>query len=309
MKPEYIFICGVSRSGTTLLLKMLNRSPEVALCPESFFLGHQLPWDGVRHVIKRQAGDLSKDANVHKLAILLYEGDFNRDNQGYWRWLRRKTSPVTFLEKTLAVEDRTDREIFAIMMEMRGDWARKQSGNVNGDLILGEKTPSHIYYVPTLLEWFPNSRIIHMLRDPRGVFASELRRRKAEPLRFPYKQLHRTGPLFTIFILLQVTYTWLRAGELHFKYQQLYPDRYYLLRFEDLVTDPETRTRELCRFLEVDFREALLEQRVVSRGFSEGQAGIESRAADRWKDLNPRWINSWFLFWGNEYLERLGYSE
>lgn len=309
MKPEYIFISGVSRSGTTLVMKMLDKSSDIAICRENAYLGHQLPWEGMRYIIKRKVGDLSDDTNVYRLADLLYAGGFRRSGLGHWAWLRKKTKKEAFREKVLAAPDRSDRAIFAMIMEMKGDFVRQNNADTPDDLILGEKTPSHIYYVPTLLEWFPNSKIIHMFRDPRAIFASELRRRSASPLRFPYRQLHRTGPLFTLYILLQVTYAWLRASNLHFKYEKLYPDRYYLLRFEDLVTDPESSTRELCGFLEVDLQEAMLEQKVAVHGFREGQAGFDHRAADRWRDATPPWINSWFLFWGKKYLHALGYAE
>ncbi|UCG12821.1 MAG: sulfotransferase, partial [Deltaproteobacteria bacterium] len=161
---------------------------------------------------------------------------------------------------------------------------------------------------PTLLEWFPNSRVIHTFRDPRGIFASESRRRKKLPRTFPYKQLQQSGPLFTLYILLQVTYTWLRAVRQHFEYQTLYPGRYYLLKFEDVVTDPENSIKELCTYLGVDFQDAMLEQRVVSRGFRQGQAGFDQRAAERWKEINPPWVNTWFLFLGRKHLQKLGYA-
>jgi hypothetical protein len=238
----------------------------------------------------------------------LYMGDFNRGTLGYWGWLQKKINRDTLLNKILNSQDRSDRSVFAIMMEIRGEWAQQKKNKVEGDLILGEKTPSHIYYVPTILEWFPNSKIIHTFRDPRGIFASELRRRKAAPARWPYKQLHQTGPIFTIYVLLQVTYAWLRAAKLHYKYEKLYPDSYYLIRFEELVADPEQSTKRLCKFLDVDYQEAMLEQRVRSQGFKEGKTGFDGKAAYRWQDLNPSWVNSWFLFWGEKHLRTIGYK-
>jgi len=310
MKPDYIFISGVSRTGSTLLLKILNKSPGIAICRENYFLGHQIPWEGIRYTIKRKVSDLSDDANVYKLIEFLYDGDFKRSNQAYWWWLRKKTKRETLLQRVLAGPDRSDRMIFAIMMEIHGDWLQQKKANACDSPILGEKTPSHIYYVPTLLEWFPNSKIIHTFRDPRGIFASELRRRRKEHAsNFPYKQLHQTGPLFTLYILLQTTYVWLRAAKLHFKYEKLYPDRYCLLKFEDLVANPEQRIKQLCDFLEVDFQEAMLEQKVVSCGFRQGQAGFDKQAAERWKEVNPPWINAWFFFWGEKYLSALGYTD
>lgn len=308
MKPEYIFISGVSRTGSTLLLNMLNKSSEIALSPENFFLGHQLPWEGVRYVIRRKVGDLSEDANVYKMVDLLYKGDFSRGTLGYWGWMQKKIDRETFLKKILDSEDRSDRAVFAAMMEVRGEWAQQKKNKIEGDLILGEKTPSHIYYVPTIMEWYPNSKVIHTFRDPRGIFASELRRRKAAPLRWPYKQLHQTGPVFQIYVLLQVTYAWLRAARLHYRYEKLYPDRYYLIRFEELVANPERSAKRLCEFLGVDFQEVMLEQRVRSQGFNEGKTGFDGKAAYRWQEKNPPWVNSWFLLWGEKHLQSIGYK-
>ncbi len=42
--------------------------------------------------------------------------------------------------------------------------------------MLGEKTPTHYKYVPTLLEWYPEAKIIHTFRDPRAILVSQLKK-------------------------------------------------------------------------------------------------------------------------------------
>jgi hypothetical protein len=308
MKPDYVFISGVSRTGSTLLLKILNSNPDIAICRENYFLGHQIHREGIRYAIKRNVGDLADDANVRKLVDFLYDGKFKRCTQTYWRWLRTKTDRKVFLQKILAAPERNDRTIFVTMLEMHGDWLQQRKGLANSHPILGEKTPSHIYHVPTLLRWFPNSRVIHTFRDPRGIFASELRVRSKSPLFFPYKQLSCAGPILNWFVLLQVTFAWLRAAKLHFRYKRLYPDRYILSRFEDLVIAPRKSIEQLCDFLDVRFYDEMLEQKVVGRGFSQGQPGFDQAAAHRWKEMNPPWVNQWFLLWGRKTLIELDYE-
>jgi hypothetical protein len=39
----------------------------------------------------------------------------------------------------------------------------------------GEKSPGHEYHIPTLLDWYPDAKILFMVRDPRAVYASMLR--------------------------------------------------------------------------------------------------------------------------------------
>ncbi len=310
MRPDYIFISGVNRTGSTLLVRILNKSSEIAITNrENWFLGHQIPAEGIRHIIRRNIGDLSDEANVYKLVDFLYTAEFKRSNLGYWAWLRKCTDPDLFLRKILNAPERSERVVFALMMEIQGRWLQERKGLVCDSPVLGEKTPSHIYYVPTLLEWFPNSKVIHTFRDPRGVFASEFRRRDNHAVTFPYRQLNHLGPVFQMYILLQVTYMWLRAAKLHLEYQRDYPDRYYLYKFEESVCSPKRSLHKLCNFLGVEFQEQMLEQKVVSRGFKLGQSGFDKRAADRWKDLNPSWVNRWFQVVAGNKLRELGYVD
>jgi hypothetical protein len=302
LTTEYIFIVGVSRSGTSLMRHILNQSDSIAISRENHFLGHMIGSEGTRRKF-RQFGELSDDENVRKLVKYIYSGGLEKSSKlrglsSHWRWVIRRIKQEDFLQAVLA-SDRTERGLFTVLMQLFAD--RK------GKPIMGEKTPSHIRYVPTLLRWFPQAKVIHMIRDPRGVFVSELRRRYAESESAPYKQLKRVYPLFKAYILLQTMVTWLDSVKRYQQYRVLFPDKYYLMKFEDLVSDPETNIRSLCDFLGVDFQQEMLEQSVVSSGFQVGQAGFDAQAAVRWKKLIGRWSNAWLKFWLRRHLKAFGY--
>ena len=114
----------------------------------------------------RQFGDLSDDGNVRRLVDFIYSGGMDRLSRfrgmsSHWRWVIRRVKQEDFLQAVLS-SDRSERGLFTVLMKLFAD--RK------GKPIMGEKTPSHIRYVPTLLEWFPQAKIIHMISRPaRGI--------------------------------------------------------------------------------------------------------------------------------------------
>ena len=231
--PEAIFIVGVSRSGTTLARRILDRHSRIAIATENHYLGHLLPWEGARHYFRR-VGDLRDDAAVRRLVELLYSGELQRRSRlrelsPFWRWLAEKV-PRADIEKRLLASDRTERGVFAAFLRVYADR--------RGKAVMGEKTPAHLAYVETLLAWFPDARVVHCVRDPRAVYVSELRRRNEQAIGFPYRQLVRAPALLDAFVLLQVTQAWAAAVHRHRDLARRFPGRYRVLRFEDLVRSP-----------------------------------------------------------------------
>jgi hypothetical protein len=287
--PEAIFIVGVSRSGTTLMSRVLDSSSNIGIARENHYLGHLLAREGARYYFRR-AGDLKDDEAVRGLVELIWSGEFQRRSRlrevsPYWRWLTRTVDRTDF-ERRILASDRTERGLFEVIMRTHAD--------ANGKALMGEKTPAHLDYVETLLEWFPDGRVIHMLRDPRAIYVSELRRRKERPESVPYRQLIHAPPLFATFVLQQVTWVWARAIDRHRVLKRRFPDRYRAVRFEDLVREPRPTLETLFAFLGVPMDERVLQQKVVSKGAKVGAPGFDEEAAERWRDeVSPRaerWI-------------------
>ena len=279
-EAEAVFIVGVSRSGTTLTRRILDRHSRIGIATENHYLGHLLAWEGARFYFRR-LGDLRDDATVRRLVDLIYSAEFQRRSRlrelsPYWRWLTERV-PRADIEARLLASDRTERGIFEAFLRIYADR--------RGKAIMGEKTPAHLAYVETLLEWFPEARIVHCMRDPRAIYVSELRRRAEEPASVPYQQLVHAPAALAAFVLLQVTWAWAGAVHRHRTLSRRFPRRYRLLRFEDLVSDPETTLTDLCDFLGVGFEPRMLEQRVTSRGALVGETGFDADASHRWRGL------------------------
>ena len=188
--------------------------------------------------------------------------------------------PRADIEAYLLASDRTERGVFEAFLRIYADR--------RGKAIMGEKTPAHLAYVETLLEWFPEGRVVHCMRDPRAIYVSELRRRAEHAVAFPYRQLALVPALLERFVLLEVAWAWAAAVHRHRELRRRYPERYRLVRFEDLVAAPDDTLDGLCAFLGVDPEPRMLSRRSPRRGARVGAAGFDAGAADRWREPHRR---------------------
>lgn len=299
-EPEAIFVVGVPRSGTTLMRSILESHTRIAIAGESHYLGRLLRWRGARHDFRR-VGRLEDDVAVRRLVARIYSDGFQRgsrlrETSPAWRWLARSV-PREELEQRLLEGERSERGVFTAVLRVYADRRRKP--------IFGEKTPGHIRWAETLLAWYPTGRVVHMMRDPRAVYLSQFKRRNPEAL--PYRWLLRVPLLMRGFILLEAAWLWADAVSRHRVLSRRYRARYLMVRFEDLVREPETEVRRLCQFLGVELELAMLDQKVVSMGDRLGEAGFDAGAADRWRAsisaADARWLR---LLLGRR-IEEMGY--
>jgi hypothetical protein len=302
-EPEAIFVCGASRSGTTLLRKILETSDRIAIATENHFVGHLLPREGARFYFRR-LGDLVDDDTVRAIVELIYSGEYQRRSRWreispYWRWLVREV-PRAGLERRLLAAERTERGLMAAFMRTYADH--------RGRPVMGEKTPAHLAFADTLLRWFPNGRVVHMLRDPRAVFVSDSHRRRGKP-RPPYSWLMRVPLLFPAVMLFQTAFVWAGAARRHAGLQRRHPGRYMLVRFEDLVQAPDEVLPALFAFLGVAMPAGATDVRVVSRGFRVGEEGLDAGAATHWREhIHPFAERVLCLVLGRP-MRRLGYRD
>ncbi|HSH21805.1 MAG TPA: sulfotransferase, partial [Candidatus Caenarcaniphilales bacterium] len=124
-EPEAIFIVGVSRSGTTLLRRVMETSERVAIAMENHFLGHLVEREGARHYFRR-LGQLQDDATVRRIVELIYSGEFQRQSRfrelsPYWRWLIENIGREDF-ERRLLAGERTERGVMRELMRTYADF-------------------------------------------------------------------------------------------------------------------------------------------------------------------------------------------
>jgi hypothetical protein len=108
-------------------------------------------------------------------------------------------------------------------------------------------------------------------------------------------------------MLVETTLVWAEGARRARRYARQFPRQYRLVRFEDLVREPERIVAELAAYAGIEYDAAMLEQTVVSRGARLGEVGIDAAAADRWRGSLPGWIDRWFRVVFRRELVRHGY--
>ena len=101
--------------------------------------------------------------------------------------------------------------------------------------IICEKTPRHVYHVERMLAYFPDARIVLMLRDGRDVVASLAR---------------RCGEIACSIVRWE--------ADTHQTLRWRGNDRVMIVRYERLVTQPEATLAAVCGFLGVGYEPAML---------------------------------------------------
>ena len=159
-----------------------------------------------------------------------------------------------------------------------------QEAKIKGKIRAGDQTPSHVFYIDEIFLFYPASKIIHMVRDPRAVLYSQ---KKKWMSGMRYKQ-----PLFEIirtflnYHPVTMSLLWRKAVAVGLKSEKRYGNNDVLtLLFENLVSKPEFYIKKVCDFLDETFQPNMLDVSVELSATSslEGKKGISKDVASSWR--------------------------
>ncbi len=241
MKPP-VFIVGVPRSGTTLLAAMLSAHSHLSCGPETGFF---------RRLAAVNPDALCDAASWPRAAVNFIAG-IKHTGYGQYaekRLLEKYRLEPARIESFLAEKSPAVPHILAAVTE--------QYMHAAGKIRWIEKTPDHIQYLPILRRYFPESPVIHIVRDPRDVALSLTKvpwgaQSFFEALFF-WRRFEGAGSEF------------LAADE-----------RSYVLRYEDLLTTPRETLTDLCRFIDEEFEPQMLD--TSATGKSVNSRGVPWKA-------------------------------
>ena len=227
----YLFVVGCPRSGTTLLMRMLNAHREIAMIPE-------IAWIPSRYE-KREC--LTAEGIVTPAFIDMLKNHV-------WGFGRFTPLPVGIgeLEELVSSSRPVPYAEFVTFLFDRYGMAR-------GRKIVGNKTPEYVLSLRTLHKLWPAAKFIHIIRDGRDVCLSLVNwKRMAEKFsqRFP---TWSADPVTTAALYWE---EFVRAGREAGR--SLPASLYHEVRYEPFVTSPAEHCKSICEFLGVVYDEAML---------------------------------------------------
>jgi len=261
-----IFIIGNSRSGTTMMGRILGNHDAVFTLHELHFF-EQLwsPKDRDRSLSWDEAMRLAA-----RLFCIQHDGYLTQGN----------TNRFSDEAETLITSIQTSTLTSAVIFE---GFLHFQAVR-NGKRIACEHTPGNIFYIGEILTLYPEARMINMIRDPRDVLLSQKRKWKRRFLgakTIPLKEVFRAWINYN-----PVTISKLWNASINAADSYTTEPRLYSLRFEDLLAEPEETVRRICDFLGLAFRDNLLEVPQVGSSHvmdhPEGK-GIRREMAGSWQ--------------------------
>jgi Sulfotransferase family len=238
-RNPYLFVVGCPRSGTTLLQRMLDAHPLLAVSNDPHFIPFA---PGV-------AVGLDPPVTPQLVEWLL----------GYRTFARLGLDEGTVSKAAAAAA--TYRELVATLYDA--------FGAARGKPLAGEKTPRYVRYLPLLHSLFPNARVVHLLRDGRDVALSTLEWARSDrgPGRF---SLWGENPLAVCAL------SWRWHVSTGMRDAAAFGERYSEVRYEDVVADPESTMRRVAEALELPFAFEMLE---FHSGRTRAEPGLSAKDA------------------------------
>jgi hypothetical protein len=279
MPYEPFFLTGAPKSGTTWLGKLLDAHPQISCRGE---------------------------ACVHHFGVQLVEAC-----KKYGELLEKRRAVITDSNDFPPLQWPDVMKLMRTFIQLRLDAIVDPA---KPDLrFVGEKDPEHAIHFPTLDKLFPEGKFLHIIRDGRGVLVSawhhNVRSKDEEERRTELDHL-----------LILTAREWAdRVRRARETGRQLGPDRYFEVRYEDLVAEPEPWMTRILTFLGADADPQTVRACIEAASFeklSQGRKpGQEDAASFFRKGIPDDWRNHLsqeqvhrFAVLSGSLLQELGYA-
>jgi hypothetical protein len=243
----YVFFVGCPRSGNTLVQRLADAHPELAVMHGTRWIA---PWYEQRIGVTEDGqvmAELVERLPQHpRFKALEMEPE-------ELRRLYREDQDVSYADFVTALFD-----LF---------------GKRRGKHLVGDKTPEYVKSLPALHALWPEAKFVHIIRDGRDVCLSVAEWGKGAT-RWPTWD---DDPVATTAAWWELNVRLAREAG-----RQLGSDLYHEMRYEALVADAAGECAHLCEFLEIPYDEAMLR---FHEGRTSTELGLDAKKA--WLPVTP----------------------
>lgn len=261
----FVFVVGCPRSGTTLLQRMLDAHPDLAVANDTHFITHAVA--AVTPSWREKPELLASE-----LASLVAW------SRAYPRFHRLGLEPAAVDRAAAGSAD------FPGFVTLLYDELASQRGKP----LAGDKTPGYVRRLPMLHALFPRARFVHVLRDGRDVALSALE--WATPAKGPGKI-----PLWSRDRLAVCALWWRERVDAGRREGRVLGRGSYLeVRYEELVESPGRVLGEIVDFLGLPNASEMLD---FNRGRVQRGPGLSAKKA--WLGPTPG-LRDWRIQMGRD---------
>lgn len=218
-KLPIFFILGRPRSGTTLLRTILDAHPNINIPLETPFIFTLFPkYKKIKYWDKKQL-------------LLLY-----KDLSTYIKFDYLQIDKEKLLSDLLSGEGENTFQNFVKLIYSNYTSVYKKEKIK----LLGDKNPLYSIYPDKIFKIFPDAKYIFLTRDYRDHIIS-------------IKKID-----FESHFPALLAYKWRLAVKKTLQLSKKYPEQFFHLRYEDLVSNPEMYVKEICDFLGLTYTAEVL---------------------------------------------------
>ena len=259
-----IFVVGNSRSGTTMMGRILGKHPDVYTFGELHFFGQLCAPPFSSELRKSNAIKL-----VAELCCVQREGYRTHGNP------RRFLKEAEVFLNSLTVYPETPAQLFSTFLHYESA--------ENSKTIPCDQTPRNVFYIKDILESYPEARIINMIRDPRDVLLSQKRKWKRRFLGGSDMPMKETFRDWINYHPITISHIWRTAINAADQFAQ--HERVISIYFEELLEHPETAVKRVCDLANISYNDTMLQVPQVGSSVAEDQPqqlGINPHRAHSW---------------------------
>jgi hypothetical protein len=294
-----IFICGHRRSGTTLFNSLLDGHPNLLVIPgeSGFFYQYYPLYDDPKYSAKQKQEQILSYCIKGIIDIV----NNHKSESTHDKHLDITKLRETFIKLTQGCDLSPKTLLSSLVLAFFNISAKSSS-----PMAWVDKTTSAEIYAAEALDWFPNAKFIHIIRDPRDNWASlisgwekRMQYYNDVPERLMHSMIERGRFGYELSIL-----NLKRFGE----------KQYLIVKYEEMIANSDSVMRRVCDFIGISFHRNLLEPTICSvpwkgNNYSDVKFdGISSLNVNKWEERISTHDAKLIEYHFYEYIKKYNYG-